>query len=72
MKLSDMFDPISLHTSYKIVVKHISVKETLSKLDLENKCRGHSKNQKTITCQTKNAEQGLRGKWCATAMSNML
>ena len=29
MKLSDMFDPNPMHTSDKIVVKHISVKETL-------------------------------------------
>ena len=29
MKLSDMFDPNPLHTSDKIVVKHISVKEAL-------------------------------------------
>ena len=29
MKLSDKFDPSQMYTSDKIVVKHISVKETL-------------------------------------------
>ena len=33
MKLSDKFDPNQMYTSDKIVVKHISVKETLLKLD---------------------------------------
>ena len=37
MKLSDKFDQNQMYTSDKIVVKHISVKETLLKLDLENK-----------------------------------
>ena len=32
MKLTDMFDPNKMHTSDKIVVKQISVKETLLKL----------------------------------------
>ena len=35
MKLSDKFDPNQMYTSDKIVAKHISVKETLIKLDLE-------------------------------------
>ena len=35
MKLSDKFEPNQMYTSDKIVVKHISVKETLLKLDLE-------------------------------------
>ena len=43
MKLSDNFDPNQMYTSDKIVVKHISVKETLLKLDLEPKGQGHSK-----------------------------
>ena len=34
-KHSDKFDPNQIYTSDKIVVKHISVKETLLKLDLE-------------------------------------
>ena len=34
-----------MYTSDKIVVKHISVKETLLKLDLEPKGQGHSKQQ---------------------------
>ena len=37
MKLSIMFDPNQMYTSDNIVVKHISVKETLLKLDLEPK-----------------------------------
>ena len=47
-----MFIPNPMYTSDKIVVKHISVKETLLKLketllqlDLEPKSQGHSKNQ---------------------------
>ena len=31
MKLSDKFDPNQMYTSDKIVVKHISVKETLNR-----------------------------------------
>ena len=43
MKLSDNFEPNQIYTSDKIVVKHISVKETLLKLDLEPKGQGYSK-----------------------------
>ena len=43
MKLSDKFDPNQMYTSDKIVVKHISAKETL--LKLEPKGQGHSKQQ---------------------------
>ena len=45
MKLSDKFDPNQMYTSDRIVVKHISVKETLLKLDLETKGLGYSKQQ---------------------------
>ena len=45
MKLSDKSDPNQMYTSDKIVVKHISEKETLFKLDLEPKGQGHSKQQ---------------------------
>ena len=45
MKLSDKFDPNQMYTSDKIVVKHISVKETILKLDLEPKGQGYSKQQ---------------------------
>ena len=45
MKLSDMFDPNPMYDSDKIVVKHISVKETLLKLELEPKGQSHSKQQ---------------------------
>ena len=34
-----------MYTSDKLVVKHISVKETLLKLDLEPKDQGHRKQQ---------------------------
>ena len=44
-KLSDKFDPNYMCTSDKIVVKHISVKEMLLKLDLEPEGQGHSKQQ---------------------------
>ena len=44
-KLSDKFDPNQMCTYHKIVVKHISVKETVLKLDLEPKGQGHSKQQ---------------------------
>ena len=43
MKLSDKFEPNQMYTSDKIVVKHISVKETLLKLDLEPKGQDYSK-----------------------------
>ena len=45
MKLSDKFDPNQMCTSEKIVVKHISVKETLLKFDLEPKGQGHTNNR---------------------------
>ena len=47
MKLSDKFDlnQMYMYTSDEVVVKHISVKETLLKLDLEPKGQGHSKQQ---------------------------
>ena len=39
------FDPNQMYTSDKIVVKHISVKETLLKLDLEPNGQGHTNNR---------------------------
>ena len=45
MKFSKKFDPNQMYTFDKMVVKHISVKETLLKLDLEPKGQGHSKQQ---------------------------
>ena len=45
IKLSNKFDPNQMYTSDKIVVKHISVKDTLLKLDLEPKGQDHSKQQ---------------------------
>ena len=49
MKLSDMSHPNSMHTSDKTVVKHISWKKTLLKLDLEPKGQGHDKKQRIVT-----------------------
>ena len=46
MKLSDKFDPNQMYTSDKIVVKHISVKETLLQLDLEPKGKVIANNNK--------------------------
>ena len=43
MKLSNKFDPNQMYTSNKILVKHISVKETLLKLDLEPKGQQNNK-----------------------------
>ena len=43
VKFPDKFDPNQMNTCDKIVVKHISVKETLLKLDLEPKGQGYSK-----------------------------
>ena len=45
MKLSDKSNPIQMYTSDKIVVEHISMKETTLKLDLEPKGQGYSKKQ---------------------------
>ena len=53
MKLSDMFHPNPTSDSDKIVVKHISVKETLLKPDPEPRGQGHSKKQKIINKGTK-------------------
>ena len=77
MKLSDMFDPNPTYTADKIVVKHISVKETLLKLDLEPKGQGHSKKQnnmqgnKNIPPRSKQCSDSL-GNCCATDESNRL
>ena len=77
IKLSDMFDPNPIHTSDKIVVKHISVKETLLKLDLKPKGQGHNKKQnnmqgnKNIPPHNKQSSDSL-GNCCATYESNRL
>ena len=77
MKLSDTFDPNQIYTFDKIVVKHISVKETLLKLDLEPNCQGYgkqpnneqgNKNIKPLNKQTK----ALLGNCSATDESNSL
>ena len=77
MKLSDMFDQNLMYIFDKIVVKHISVKETLLKLDLEPKGQGHSKKQnnmqvnKNIPSLNKQSRDSL-GNCGATDESNRL
>ena len=76
MKLSDIFDQIQCILD-KIVIKHISVKETLLKLDLEPKGQGHGKQQnnkqgnKNIPPLNKQRRNSF-GNCCATAESNRL
>ena len=53
MKLPAMFDQNPPHTFDEIVKKLITTK-THSKLDLDPKCQGHSRNQKPMTWGTKN------------------
>ena len=77
MKLSDKFDPNQMYTSDKIVVKHLSVKETLLKLDLEPKGQGYSKQQnnkqgnKNISPLNKQTK-ALHGNCSVTNESNRL
>ena len=52
MKLLAMFDQNPPHTLDKIVKKLVT-KKTLSKLDLDPQCQGHSRNQKLMTWGTK-------------------
>ena len=54
MKLLAMFDQNPPHTLDKILKKTQNYKKTLSKLDLDPKCQGHSRNQKPMTWGTKN------------------
>ena len=54
MKLPAMFDQKPPHTFDKIVKKLITTKKTHSKLDLDPKYQGHSRNQKLMTWATKN------------------
>ena len=72
MKLSDKFEPNQMYTSDKIVVKHISVKETLFKLDLvkviANNNKQGNKNIPSLNKQTK----GLLGNCSVTDESNRL
>ena len=77
MKLSDKFDPSQMYTSDRIVVKHISAKETLLKLDLEPKGQSYSKQQnnkqgnKNIPPLNKQTK-ALLGNCSATDESNRL
>ena len=54
MKLLATFDQNPPHTLDKIVKKNAKLQKTLSKLDLDPKCQGHSRNQKPMTWGTKN------------------
>ena len=78
IKLPAMFDKNPPHTIEKIVKKLITTKKTLSKLDLDPKCQGHSKNLKISIWGIKNMpplKQRSRdspSNWCATDVSNML
>ena len=66
-----------MYTSDKIVVKHISVKEILSNLDLEPKGQGHNKKQhnmqgnKNISPKNEQSRDSL-GNCYATDESNRL
>ena len=55
MKLPAMFDQNPPHTFDKIVKKLITTKKKHSKLDLDPKCQGHSRNQKLMTWAKKHA-----------------
>ena len=65
-----MFEQNPHHTLNQIVVKHIPMKNDLNLLDLEQKCQGHSRNQKTMTWGTKNMpsqknlSRGSLSNWC--------
>ena len=77
MKLSDKFDPNQMCTSDKIVVKHLSVKETLLKLDLEHKGQGystqHNNKQRNKNIPPLNKQRkALLGNCCVTDESNRL
>ena len=69
VKLSAMFDQNPPHTFDKIVKKQITIKNAL-KLDLYPKCKGHSRNQKTMTwgaknkTPQKNLSMGFLSNWC--------
>ena len=77
VKLSDKSDPNQMYICDKIVVKHISVKETLFKLYLESKGQGYSKQQnnkqgnKNISSLNKQTK-ALLGNCSVTDESNRL
>ena len=52
LKLPAKFDQNPPHTFDKIVENRLQQK-TLSKLELDPKCHGHNRNQKTKTLKTK-------------------
>ena len=62
MKHPAMFDQNPPHTFDKIVKKLITTK-TLSKLDLDPKCQGHSRNQKLMTWGLGNKKQATQKKF---------
>ena len=69
MKLPAMFDQNAPHTFDKIV-KNLITTKTFSKLDLDPKCQGHSRNQKLLTWgrknmpPQKNLSRGCLNDWC--------
>ena len=72
MKLANRFDPNQMYTT-KILVKHMSVKETLLQLDLEPKGQGYSKQQGAkIFHLLINRPKALLGNCSATDASNNL
>ena len=77
MKLSDTFDQNPPCTFDKIRENPFWGK-TFSRVDLESKGRGHSKNQKTMPLEainmpsTKEMSRDLPNYWCPTDLSNML
>ena len=78
MKFPDKFDPNQMNTCDKIVVKHISVKETLLKLDLGPRVkviannRIISKGTKIYHLLINRARLCLHGNCSATDESNRL
>ena len=74
MKHPDMFDPNPMYTSDKIVVKHISVEETVLSLALSPKIKVIAKNGNThkyIIILNKQSRD-LLSNCCATDESNRL
>ena len=66
MKLPAMFDQNPPHTFDKIVKKLVTTK-TISKLDPDPKCQGHSTNQKLMNkkhATQKNLSRGSLSNWC--------
>ena len=72
LKLSDKFDLNQRYTCDKIVVKHIFVKETLFKLDLEAKGQGHGKQQNNKQRNEKNHLLINRARLCLVTLVRLM